>query len=169
MENENVCRELKTPHFDTLKYDIFVNNENILLDDSCDPDRNFFSTHIQNINTPYILPDEFDSFLDTIPSQNFSILHLNIRSAKKNFESFKELLVNLNTTFSIICFSETWLNTTDIGSSLYELPQYKSIHQIRNHSKGGGVSIYIHENLSFKVRNDLSVNCMDVESLSVEV
>ena len=52
--------------------------------------------------------------------------------------------------------------------SLYELPNYKSIHQVRNYSKGGGVSIYINKSLHFNLRPDLSINRQDVESLSIE-
>ena len=41
------------------------------------------------------------------------------------------------------------------------LPNYKSIHQVRNYSKGGEVSIYINISLNFKVRPDLSTNSRD--------
>ena len=34
---------------------------------------------------------------------SFSVLHLNIRSLNKNFESLKNLLVELNLYFKIIC------------------------------------------------------------------
>ena len=64
-------------------------------------------------------------------------------------------LSNLNFSFSIICFSETWLNDSNVNNSNYELPNYVSVHQIRNHYKGGGVSVFIHKNFEFKIRNDL--------------
>ena len=71
----------------------------------------------------------------------------------------------------MIRFSETWLDgeTLSTSRSLYELPNYKSIHQVRNYSKGGGVSIYINKSLNFKLRTDLSINSRDVESLSIEI
>ena len=69
-----------------------------------------------------------------------------------------------------VCFSETWLDESSLTSqSLYELPHYKSIHQIRNYGKGGGVSIYIKDSIDFKPRPDLSINNIDVESISVEL
>ena len=40
---------------------------------------------------------------------------------------------------------------------------------LRNHSRGYEVSIYIHENFSFKIRRDLSINCKNMEFLSVEI
>ena len=69
------------------------------------------------------------------------------------------------------CFLEKWLNDDTLSTywSLYELPNYKSIHQIRNYSKRGGVSIYINKSLNFKLRPDLSINSRDVESLSIEI
>ena len=45
----------------------------------------------------------------------------------------------------------------------------KKSHQIRNHYKGGGVSVYSHKNFKFKIRNDLSINSKDIESICVEL
>ena len=65
---------------------------------------------------------------------------------------------------------ETWLDESSLTSqSLYELPHYKSIHQIRNYGKGGGVSIYIKDSINFKPQPDLSINNTDVESISIKL
>ena len=80
-----------------------------------------------------------------------------------------KLLSILNYNFSVICFSETWLDETNNENSNYELPGYYSIHQIRNNCKGGGVSIYINKALNFKTKDDLSINCKDVESLCIKL
>ena len=71
----------------------------------------------------------------------------------------------------MICFSETWLDDDNLSTSrsLYELPNYKSIHQVRNYSKGRAVSIYINKSLNFRLRPDLSINSRNVESLSMEI
>ena len=68
--------------------------------------------------------------------------------------------------FSVIYFSETWVD--EVGNSLYELANYISKHQVRDDRKGGGVSIYIHNSLSFKVLSNLCINSVDIESLSIE-
>ena len=65
-------------------------------------------------------------------------------------------LSNLNFSFSIICFSETWLNDSNVDNSNYELPNYVSVHQIRNHYNEGGVSVYIRKNFEFKIRKILA-------------
>ena len=71
----------------------------------------------------------------------------------------------------MIYFSETQLHDDNLSTSqpLYELPNFKSIHQVRNYSKGRGDSIYINKPLNFKLRQDLSINSRDVESLTIEI
>ena len=49
-------------NFESLKYSISDYTHEILLDNSCNPDKKFFDTDIQNIDTTYILPEEFESF-----------------------------------------------------------------------------------------------------------
>ena len=94
---------------------------------------------------------------------NISILHLNIRSSNKNFEHFKIFLSNLNFSFSIICFSETWLNDSNVDISNYKLPNHVSVCQIRKHYRRTEVSVYTHKNIKFTIRDDLSINCKDSE------
>ena len=50
------------------------------------------------------------------------------------------------------------MNDSNVDNSNYELPTYVSVHQIRNHYKG-----------KFKIRNDLSINSKDIESIRVEL
>ena len=122
------------------------------------------------MDTPYISYEEHKNLNENVSADTLSILHLNIRSIKKNFENFKLFLSSLSFDFSIKCFSETWLDESSLTSqSLYELPHYKSIHQIRNYGKGGGVSIYIKDSINFKPRPDLSINSTNVKSISIEL
>ena len=53
------------------------------------------------------MPEEFNNFFDNLSNQ-FSVVHLNIRSIKKNFQSFKVFLNLINFTFSVICLPEIW-------------------------------------------------------------
>ena len=114
-----------------------VSNESndILLDNVCDPDFNFFSKNVKNLDTVYVLPEDFHDSLEKPVTSYFSILHLNIRSIKKKFGSFKTFLSFLDYMFSIICFSETWCN--DLDHFTYDLPSYTSNHQKRSDRKGG--------------------------------
>ena len=70
----------------------------------------------------------------------------------------------------VLCFSERWLDDSALAcESIYRLPHYSSVHQLRGHGKGGGASIYIIDSFNNRVRIDLSVNSNDIESLSTEI
>ena len=114
--NETVNNEQKAQTFETFSYESLENSENIFLGSSSDLDLNSFNTNIQNLNAPHILPEELQNqhFLGDDKGENISVLHLNIRSINKNFENFKLFLSDRNFSFSIICFSETWLNDLNV-------------------------------------------------------
>ena len=74
--NENETNDHVAQNFETLKYDPSESSGNTLLDNSCDCNLHFFNTNIQNLDTTYILPEEFQNFLDDDISESLSILHL---------------------------------------------------------------------------------------------
>ena len=80
-------------------------------------------------------------------SENFSMIHLNIRSAKKNFEKLEDFLSQTGSFFKVLCLTETWLDDRNSESSLSKLPQYTAIHQHKSpshkSSRGGGISMTI--------------------------
>ena len=115
--NTSESSESEIESFENLKYSIADNNNNILLDDSCDLDVNFFNVNFENLNMPYLCPEDFNSAYEN--ESYLSILHFNIRSVKKNFENFKMFLNSISFTFIIICFSETWLDETNSAENFY--------------------------------------------------
>ena len=153
-----------------MSFNPFLSNNNFS-DSNQDPDVNFFLGNIPSLNTEHFSPSDvkigFSKFesLDT-----FSVLHFTIRSLRKNFEDFQEIYKTLNLKFSIVCFSETWADDNKLENDcLIQLPGYIVLHQIRKNRRGGGISIFVHESLSFKRRQDLGINSEAVESLSIEV
>ena len=166
-ENEGSKVEYESLNFESLKYSLLDDNDDILLGSSCDPDLNFLKNNIRNLDTTYLFPDQFHSFLDNSMTDSFQILHWNIWSIKENFENFKLFLSSLDFTFSIICFSETWFD--DLDNSAYDLSNYISKHQERSDCRGGGVSIYIHTSIKLKGRPDLSVISKDIKVLTLEI
>ena len=62
--------------------------------------------------------------------------------------------------FDIIAISETCCNDDNINiNSLYQIPNYTPIHQIRKTSnKGGGLVLYIHKTITFNALEKLSNN-----------
>ena len=130
----------------------------------------FFHDNVSPLDTDYISPDDFSRNFKDFTENSFSVLHLNIRSLNKNFESLAELYKSLNFKFSIICFSETWSNDEKLSqNSLFQLEGYSLLHENRNYCRGGGVAVFMHESLCYTKRNDLCINCEAVESLSIEI
>ena len=52
-------------NFFFFKYEIVDSSDDILLDNLCDPDVNFLNLKTQYLNSPYILPEEFQKFIDS--------------------------------------------------------------------------------------------------------
>ena len=140
--------------------------ERILNNDSQDPD--FFNAFSFK-DSKYFTPEESTRNLNHFDKRSFSILHLNITSLQKSFDSLFNLLMTLKFEFKVICITETWCSDNSMNHNLFKLPQYKSIHQVRRTGKGGGIAAFLHEYLTFNVRHDLSVNNADIESLCVEI
>ena len=87
----------------------------------------------------------------------------------KNFESFREFLDSLCFTFSAICLSETWCQSHETSNLDLKLPGYVSLHQTRKNRRGGGLCIFLLDSLSYKVRDDITVNSSAIECLCVEI
>ena len=94
--NEGSKVEYESLNFESLKCSLLDGNDDILLYSSCDPDLKFFKNNIRNLDTTYLFPDQFHNFLDNSMTDWFSILHLNLQSIKKSFESFKLFLSSLD-------------------------------------------------------------------------
>lgn len=96
---------------------------------------------------------------------SFAITHLNVRSLPKHFNEIVQSNNIMNN--DVICFSETWLNSSHF-SSQYSIPYYNFIRKDRkSKSRGGGLCIYLKNSLKYEV---LSVPESDVvESLVVRI
>ena len=156
------------PNFESMSFKPFSYNDNFP-DSSQDPDVNFFLGNTPSLNTEnFSLSDAKIAFSKFESSDTFSVLHLNIRSLRKNFEDFKELYKTLNLKFSIVCFPETWADENKLENDyLTQLPGCNVLLHIRTNRRDGGISIFVHESLSFKRRQDLGINSEAVKCLSI--
>ena len=78
--NQNIL-EIRGTHswnFETLKYNISNESNDILLHNAYDPDLHFFSKNVNNLDTECVLPEDFHDSLEKPVTNYFSILHLNI-------------------------------------------------------------------------------------------
>ena len=70
---------LENKKFESLKY-ISDATVDILLDNSCDPDSNYFNTAIENFDTPYVIPEKFQNQFKYHIFDGLSFLYIDIRS-----------------------------------------------------------------------------------------
>ena len=134
-----------------------------------DPDLNFFTQELADTlnSSNYTSVDIINKKLFDMKNPGFSVLNLNIRSAPKNLHSLKIMLENLKHNFSCIGLSETWLKDSNVD--VYHLDGYKHEFYTRKKKQGGGVSIFIEKDLTYKNRVDLGVSNSDFEIIWVEI
>ena len=95
-------------------------------------------------------------------------MHLNTRSLLGNFDKLNLLLGNLQVPFFVIGVSETWLN--DATSELVNITGYNFVSNHRKSKTGGGVGIYLKNDLEYKLREECNFSDSEViESLFLEI
>ena len=67
--------------------------------------------------------------------------------------------------------TETWCSDDKADrNSLWQLPNYTLIHQIRKSSqKGGGIALYVHNSLNYKIPKNKYINNNDIECLNTKI
>ena len=128
-------------------------------DDPNDPD--YFNLNSIEYRVPlssYI----FDT--NSIPSSNdfLKLRSFNIRSTTKHLDQW---LDNLNSSFDILCLCETFL-TEELQNEVYIEP-FQGFHQCRNRD-GGGVSVYVRDDLSPVHLPHLSFTCDSMEAVTAQ-
>ena len=51
----------------------------------------------------------------------------------------------------------------------FNLENYTSINQVRKYGGGGGICVFIHNSLTFKLKFHLATNSSDIELLAIEI
>ena len=132
-----------------------------------DPDDSFMQL---NTSCDYYNEDQFKEIVAKTCTSNrisFSAIHLNIRSLNHNLSELTDLIHILGHHFHAIGISETWLNDSDHSVSI---ENYDFVHSHRKNRQGGGVGIYLADNLDYKIRENLKFeNSETIDSLFVEV
>ena len=110
----------------------------------------------------YITTNNFNKINKKIDEHNLTFIHLNIRSLNHNFEYLTDFLNLLTKKPEIICISETWLN--NINNNNLNIPNYKQViynRHCQDKRRGGGVCIYVTNNLTYNIVNELKFNIID--------
>ena len=100
-----------------------------------------------------------------------SIINFNIRSIKKNFEKFTNLICSSNTSFDVITLTESWMDDNSCLEDYTITGYHPPIVQNRKDRSGGGVLIFLKEcfesyNICQKLSyNDIHNNILTVKAL----
>ena len=123
----------------------------------------------QPSNSAYYTDELPGDFQNGNAQNKLSMLNVNIRSLCKNFDSLKDFMHCTQTNFDIIGLVETWFK--DVPQDYFNLSGYNLEFQNRIGKNGGGVCLYIKDDLKYHVRSDLQeIKCPEnVESMFIEI
>jgi hypothetical protein len=126
-----------------------------------------FNTDDDTADTPLQLLDIKSNYYDiddihvSIPenvSFKYKTIHINIQSLPDKFDKLKLFLHRLkdaHLTIDFILLCETFLTANN--AEMYQIPGYKFIHKSRSSLTRGGVGMYIRDDISFKLRDDIAI------------
>ena len=106
-----------------LKFNPFDTSNNIALSEN-----NANLDKSSKINCEYYLPNDFKKRINNENLNNFSMMHLNIRSVTNKFDSFKQLIYSLNKPFQY--YEEQLINYKHDTKVLW-----KTLNEIMNRNK----------------------------------
>ena len=100
-------------------------------------------------------------------NESLFIIHINIRSLNKNFDSLLKFLHLLSAVPDIICLYETKIKDENITVPL-GIPNYEFIHTDCK-TNAGGVAMYINSKIKFEVLQHLHLDLDNCEDLWVQL
>ena len=165
LNNEDLIEKLINPaDIDKEIHDQYLND--------IDPDLNYYAQEINSTleSSNYQSTDLINININNMNSMSnyvFSLLHLNIRSAPKNLHSLQLMLENIKHRFCCIGLSETWFKDSNVNT--YNLDGYKHKFYVREKKLGGGISVFIKDDISYRVRKDLGSSNSDFEVIWIEL
>ena len=136
-----------------------------------DPDFHFYRNHANSdllLSCKYYHEDSFNNLVKEFDHKRryLSSIHTNIRSALKNHDNFTSYLECLDYKFPLIGYSESWLkeeNKDTIG-----IKGYKAEHSCRKDRSGGGVSLFVKDDIECSRVENLCLNEKNIESVFCE-
>ena len=86
---------------------------------------------------------------------------------KANLSCFENYLQLLLIEFAVLDITETWLN--DSNYDLYHIENYDFVKNHRTIQSGGGVGMFIHDQIGYKIREDMKIFDEFCESFFIEI
>ena len=115
----------------------------------------------------YITEGEVNNFMCFDVTTAINLLHINCRSLKKNFNSFSTFINGFLNPLLAIGVTETWLNESH--DDIYSLHGYNFISKPRINKSGGGVGLYVNNQIDFIIKQELCLTESYIECLFVEI
>ena len=164
--HEHIITRIQSCNFNPFSLN---SNCDIHADNDIDPDSNKLLKYIYEDNCKYYIEESFSELIQQNNiNGDLSLLHLNIRSLKNKHDDLCHYLAQLNLTFSIIGLTETWL--LDNCDDTYNIPTHSLVTKSRKNKAGGGVGIFIANNINFVKREELSTFKEGIfESICIEI
>ena len=133
-------------------FEINEDDSNILeYQGDLDPDKSFFNQHSHSLLEAcnYQTGQTFNNYVNQkgISNNIFSLFHLNIRSIPANISSLLSDMENLDHRFSVTGLTETRLNPSNTDA--YGIDGYNHVGITRSNKNGGGVSLFMSNEISF--------------------
>lgn len=120
------------------------------------------------INNQHFLNFEtFNRFISTVNIPSLNIISINMRSisAIDKFNKFKMMISKFSKLPSIIAVQETWFRADLV--QIYNIPGYNVVHSCRSDNYGG-TSIYIQNNIQYKIDECKSKDYINAITISLE-
>ena len=171
--NGTLIQRAEFQHPDSMIFDPFEINEDQIVEynGELDPDGNYFNqfSHQLNKNSNYHNEDSFNNYIkrNYYEGGNISFIHSNIRSIPANLTAFVSYMSNINCDFSVIGFSETWLNSSTIDT--YGIDGYSHVGLVRESGKGGGVSLFVCDKMVYYEMSELTMMCDYIECVFIKI
>ena len=115
----------------------------------------------------YKHPDLFYNSEKLQSEASLHMLTLNSRSIPHNLESLLTLLGAYLDKLQILCLTETWHNHRTVD--LYNITGFKAINNYRKNKRGGGVGIYIKDDIPFLPLKKFTKSTADIDTLFVKI
>lgn len=98
-------------------------------------------------------------------SCQLSLIHMNIRSLRKNFVTLLSHINQIQNKISLLILTET--NITDNENDLYKIHGFNALFLNRD-GRGGGIAVYIKDDINFEV-NEIEANSFETISIDLSI
>ena len=117
------------------------------------------------LNPPNILTNSDDTITyqlchtyQDLPSfkSTLTFFYANVRSIKRQgkFDELQCIIASIKFTTHVIILTETWFKSSE-DADHFQLPNYTHYYSVRTDSRGGGVSIYVHNTLNHSLVDEV--------------